>query len=875
MNKTDEHNQRRCSLLLILAMLGPLLAACGGGGEETPSPRPVLTADSEPVTIRFAVYDEVRVIYEDLIQAFEAANPGLHIQLVSEEEAIGIYSWEWPASIIRLASTADVFFMPDIPEIVNLGLIRDLTPFIEADTNFQPDDFYPYTLENYRWDGGTWALPTTVGFELIAYNKEAFDEACVPYPEPGWTWDDFLTKARALTVREGDRTTRWGFFQIVPEHRPFIEGREGPLIDITTDPPTPRFDRPEVIEAVRWYTDLYLKEQVVSYLQLPDEAEGSAMLDLRMLKHTAAMWVETTGDWQWLNEQGMGIVPFPVDAPDSRTTLLTTRALAMSAGTSHPDAAWRWMNFLSRQDLGAVGPVRSLPARRSVAEASGFWDNLSEELISILHYALAHSFAVHQGLGYNAFHQAMGAILRGEKSVEGALAEAQVQAQVEIQEKLARRAEATPVPTFVVAPPQEKPVGEGAVTVTFIPGKGSSNLQSYRNLARQFHATHPDIIVEIKAADLFSGPSDLPGMAEQSDCFQYPPSLDSSVDRAAVLSLQPFLEADPSFTTDDFYPPLRGPYTWQGQLWGLPAEVQPYVIEYNQDLFDAAGLAYPEADWTLDDFLAVAQNLTRGEADDKQYGFVGSYEPLDLVMFVERLGGKILDDTQDPPSAAFDDPATIEAVQWYADLYLLHGVKPVFVADEEREALINSGRVAMWATPFDRHDGLRSGVLPFPQGASDSGAPLLYTTGYFISVRAAAPQACWEWIKFLTAEASVVQGLPARRSVALSEAYRQQVGAERAAAYLASIEGSQRSSVFQRLVGQEWLGAYLIWLEQAYRQMVETGLSPQAALAAAQGKADVYRACVIANQALNDPPGYQACLKQVDPAYPVAPAENR
>jgi hypothetical protein len=83
-----------------------------------------------------------------------------------------------------------------------------------------------------------------------------------------------------------------------------------------------------------------------------------------------------------------------------------------------------------------------------------------------------------------------------------------------------------------------------------------------------------------------------------------------------------------------------------------------------------------------------------------------------------------------------------------------------------------------------------------------------------------------------------------------------------------SVEGSQRPSIFQRIAGQEWLGAYLIWLEQAYRQIVEEGVSPAQALAAAQEKSDNYRACVIARDAFSQQEGWQACLKEVDPTLP-------
>ncbi len=90
-----------------------------------------------------------------------------------------------------------------------------------------------------------------------------------------------------------------------------------------------------------------------------------------------------------------------------------------------------------------------------------------------------------------------------------------------------------------------------------------------------------------------------------------------------------------------------------------------------------------------------------------------------------------------------------------------------------------------------------------------------------------------------------------------------------ATAYLMSVESSQRPSIFQRIADQEWLGAYLIWLEQAYRQIVEEGVSPAQALAAAQEKSDNYRARVIARNAFSQQEGWQACLKEIDPTLPA------
>jgi hypothetical protein len=54
------------------------------------------------------------------------------------------------------------------------------------------------------------------------------------------------------------------------------------------------------------------------------------------------------------------------------------------------------------------------------------------------------------------------------------------------------------------------------------------------------------------------------------------------------------------------------------------------------------------------------------------------------------------------------------------------------------------------------------------------------------------PEACWKWLTFLSEQAAVVQGVPARRSVAESDAYRQQMGAETADVYLATLENSEQ-----------------------------------------------------------------------------------
>jgi len=47
------------------------------------------------------------------------------------------------------------------------------------------------------------------------------------------------------------------------------------------------------------------------------------------------------------------------------------------------------------------------------------------------------------------------------------------------------------------------------------------------------------------------------------------------------------------------------------------------MMFYNKKLFDQAGISYPSGDWTWEDFLAIAQKLTRdldGDGATDQFG---------------------------------------------------------------------------------------------------------------------------------------------------------------------------------------------------------------------------------------------------------------
>ena len=98
-----------------------------------------------------------------------------------------------------------------------------------------------------------------------------------------------------------------------------------------------------------------------------------------------------------------------------------------------------------------------------------------------------------------------------------------------------------------------------------------------------------------------------------------------------------------------------------GRMYGVPKDKDNIVLVYNKEMFDAAGVPYPDADWTWDDLTEASQKIY--DATGK-YGYMAYNEDhLGYWNFVYQAGGCIL--TEDKTRAGFDQPATRRAMDFY------------------------------------------------------------------------------------------------------------------------------------------------------------------------------------------------------------------
>ncbi|MGA1517608.1 MAG: ABC transporter substrate-binding protein, partial [Phycisphaerales bacterium] len=153
---------------------------------------------------------EEDAIVEEALARFEAEHPGIRVRRVNPGDAGSFYTKL--QTMLVAGEPPDVFYVgaERLANFAELGLLAPLDEFVaaegsgEGDGSLDLDDFFPATVEAFRYDGsrvgdGTlYGIPkdfTTVGFYL---NLELFKRAGIDPPRDDWTWEEFIEIARRL-----------------------------------------------------------------------------------------------------------------------------------------------------------------------------------------------------------------------------------------------------------------------------------------------------------------------------------------------------------------------------------------------------------------------------------------------------------------------------------------------------------------------------------------------------------------------------------------------------------------------------------------------------------------------------------------------------
>lgn len=138
-----------------------------------------------------------------------------------------------------------------------------------------------------------------------------------------------------------------------------------------------------------------------------------------------------------------------------------------------------------------------------------------------------------------------------------------------------------------------------------------------------FQEKYPNITVEISdtpSADFTNKLSIMLNGGSDIDAFwvKDADTIKGLSDKGQLADLTGYIERDGVDLAA--YNGLAENFIFEGKAVGLPSRTDYYVLYYNKDIFDAAGVAYPSNDMTWEEFESTAKSITSGEGASKTYG---------------------------------------------------------------------------------------------------------------------------------------------------------------------------------------------------------------------------------------------------------------
>lgn len=344
--------------LLYTLLLGGLVIATLAGCLDLSS-----LAPKDPVTITFWTFGD-QSYFDSVIEEFSKEYPYITIEFLS---GFSPYRTRFENVDIFLAS------QNQLPFLLEQDFPMSLNALISEDDDFDFNDFYRSGVDALSIEGQRWGVPVAADLMMMLYNKRLFDESNVPYPEIGWTWNDFLERATALSDPDrgqfGFAYQESGGFGL-SETMVMMYQWGGGLFDDLQAPSRMTINNPYNVSAMQFYADLIQKHHVAPRMgerPAPYPGEG-----IETEKY--AMWTGSISD-AYAYDFEVGVVPLPM--AENAYTMGTIIGLFISNEASSPEACWEWAKFLSQKAIPGL-----LPMRQSLAESDQVAQSLGSDVVA-------------------------------------------------------------------------------------------------------------------------------------------------------------------------------------------------------------------------------------------------------------------------------------------------------------------------------------------------------------------------------------------------------------------------------------------------------------------------------------------------------------
>ncbi|NWJ95985.1 MAG: sugar ABC transporter substrate-binding protein [Chloroflexi bacterium] len=378
---------RRIRYLLIFPLLGLLLlAACGD--TTTPTSSAVTTSvvatpttNGQPVTIRLATGDsgDGLIPYNKIKDDFEKENPNIKVKIETVTDS------DYYGSLMTQAASGNG---PDLIQIgddavalfVEKGVIENLTPYISGTNGAEKLDtsiYFPgvYHTGTYPFKNKPYLLPKDYTSICIIYNKALFKAANLPEPDSNWTWDDFVTTAQKLTLKDANgKVTQYGAQLPAAWPRGFeaLAFTFGAKL-ISDDGTKYRgfLDSDASVKAMQLYTDLYSKGYAAPPTDITKFQGGNDNFN----QGTAAM--QMTGHWpqsSYLKNpklaDNLGVVGLPSQVGLPKANIIAWAGFGINSKSPNKLAAWKVLRYFTGVEGAKTWVDWGLSSVQSIASQS-------------------------------------------------------------------------------------------------------------------------------------------------------------------------------------------------------------------------------------------------------------------------------------------------------------------------------------------------------------------------------------------------------------------------------------------------------------------------------------------------------------------------
>lgn len=752
-------NPRRLALLGLMGLLILPLATVQFG--RVKAQQPIVLTIALPMNLKDTFNDQI-------LKDFEAANPGDQVSVTDTQQiaeaAFGLQ--QHLDALQKYASSADVLFVNDLeqsqisPQATRARYFLDLAPLVNSDPSLNANDFVPAIWRAYQWDNGIWALPTSANAELISYDPAAFDKAKLPYPTDSWTAAEFLDTVTKLMVKDAQGhivtpgfSTSGGFSREIMM-RALAAGE---LFDTSSVPNPPALDQPGVEAAVEAFSQMQSQGLIGGG---PDETPMSILPAISFAA--------------------------PATAPTRTAALLPggrlyleTQALAISAGTQHPDAAYALVKFISqRSELAGEGEI---PARLSLVGTQPS-QLFPADVRALFTRGLANALTTADLRFADYLRIADNNIGTGSNSdAKNAIQNEQTQATNDANAALAKKGTLA----LTVNEPVPITLAPGKITLNFDVSTNTNPLPTqdqWNQFIQDFTAKDPSV----GHVNLIVSQHNATQAAAHSDCFYLDQNAVPDLNESAVLNLDPYLNADATFDKTDLFGGLLAAVQRDNKTWAFPLTLEPMVIVYDADKFNHAGLPSPSNGWTIESFTDALNHLKVTNPTDPHTTapFVGAGDGTALLALIADYGGLPIDYRTNPPTINFTDPTNVAAIQQVLDLVKNGDIAYTALGDLFNRTATNWNQTTgMFDIDLSTLNSLQgnpkgrqlmfnnSQMALFPTGHSYTGVAYNLGTAY-MSATAQNPDACYRFIRALADRPDLFWNMPVRQSILDSTNYR-------------------------------------------------------------------------------------------------------